>query len=536
MIPILFPSTATNFTGRGQGLLSDAISCKVTEERNGAFELEMVYPVTGRHYAEILDRSIILAIPSPYRNAQPFRVYQMEQPINGVVTIKARHISYDLSGIPVTAFSTSSNVSAALSGLVSHAAVTCPFSVYTDKNTVAAFELATPSSFKAALGGSEGSILDVFGGEYLWDGYTINLLNSRGSVKDYKVQYAKNIVDFNRTSDMEKLVTGIYPFWSKEGDTRVCSPPVVEIYANAGYENVLTVDLTDKFDTKPSAADLQTAAQKYISDNALGMDEVSLNVSFVDLASIREYASRAQDLKIDLCDTVTVVYPMYGVETQAKIVRIEMNVLLDRYENITVGTQRTTTADTIASLEQTTQTLVRNSSGGGGSSFEFPVGSVVTTNTNTNPGTDLGGSWSLIDKEFKSQSRTATVTRNTTNFSALSVTALYNGHSITFVGSMTSRVNISNTNLEAMTQTLTNNGASALASALPFTGYCDNAHAMVLMDIDTAGRVRTLDVVIRGTGTSINSGNTFEWSVTCPCVYTAMQDSFCDKFFWKRTA
>lgn len=166
-----------------------------------------------------------------------------------------------------------------------------------------------------------------------------------------------------------------------------------------------------------------------------------------------------------------------------------------------------------------------------------PVGSVFVTNTNQSPADILKfGSWTLIDKEFKSQSRTATVTRNTGNFSALSVTSLYDGHSITFVGTMTSSVSISNTNLEVLTQTLTNNGVSALPTSIPFIGYSDGAHAAVLMDIDTAGRVRTMDVVVRGTATSIASGSSITWSVTCPCVYTAMQDSFCDKFYWQRTA
>lgn len=167
---------------------------------------------------------------------------------------------------------------------------------------------------------------------------------------------------------------------------------------------------------------------------------------------------------------------------------------------------------------------------------KFPVGSVLVTSGNTNPSYSFGGSWTLIDKEFKSQSRTATVSRNTTNFSALSVTALYDGHSITFVGTMTSSVSISNTNLEVLTQTLTNNGASALPTSIPFIGYSDGAHAAVLMDIDTAGRVRTMDVVVRGTATSIASGASITWSVTCPCVYTAMEDGFCDKFYWQRTA
>lgn len=49
---LLYPSTETEFQNNGLGALSDAISCTVTEERNGMYEMEMQYPVsvpiTGR--------------------------------------------------------------------------------------------------------------------------------------------------------------------------------------------------------------------------------------------------------------------------------------------------------------------------------------------------------------------------------------------------------------------------------------------------------------------------------------------------------
>ena len=83
------------------GVLRDAVSCTVTEERNGAFELEMVYPITGQHYSSLALRGLILAKPNPYGEAQYFRIYKISRPINGQVTVNAQHISYDLSGIPV---------------------------------------------------------------------------------------------------------------------------------------------------------------------------------------------------------------------------------------------------------------------------------------------------------------------------------------------------------------------------------------------------------------------------------------------------
>ena len=59
MNPILYESTETSFSNNGIGVLRDAITCKVKEERNGTFELEMTYPITGIHYNEISLQRIV---------------------------------------------------------------------------------------------------------------------------------------------------------------------------------------------------------------------------------------------------------------------------------------------------------------------------------------------------------------------------------------------------------------------------------------------------------------------------------------------
>ena len=101
---LLYPSTETEFQNNGLGALSDAISCTVTEERNGMYELEMQYPVSGSHYGEITNRAILFCKPDPYRGPQPFRIYRILKPISGRVTVYAQHISYDLSGVTVSPF------------------------------------------------------------------------------------------------------------------------------------------------------------------------------------------------------------------------------------------------------------------------------------------------------------------------------------------------------------------------------------------------------------------------------------------------
>ena len=107
MIPVLYSATENNFTSNGLGSLSDVASCKVKQEINGEYELVMEYPVKGLHYADIALRTMIKAKPDKITDPQLFRVYRITKPMAGLVTIYARHIVYDLAGVPVAPFTAS---------------------------------------------------------------------------------------------------------------------------------------------------------------------------------------------------------------------------------------------------------------------------------------------------------------------------------------------------------------------------------------------------------------------------------------------
>ena len=96
MIPCLYASMEKKFDNNGIGKMEDAHSCVVTEKRNGSFELEMVYPADGIHADQLEEGNIILAKPSDTGRSQPFRIYKIATPIDGKLTVKARHISYQL--------------------------------------------------------------------------------------------------------------------------------------------------------------------------------------------------------------------------------------------------------------------------------------------------------------------------------------------------------------------------------------------------------------------------------------------------------
>ena len=354
MTPVLFPENATTFATQGLGALADAISCTVMEERNGEFELEMQYPQTGVHFADISDRCIITAIPSPWRTAQPFRIYRITKPMNGVCTIYARHITYDLGGIPVNVFSAQS-VASALAGLKSNSAAENPFEFWTDKTTTANFAVTTPAALRSRLGGNTGSILDVYGGEYEWDGLTVKLHNNRGTDRGVTIRYGKNLTDIEQDRNIANVRTGIYPYWANsDGVLVVCDPPVVNAPGSYDFANIETVDFSQDFEEQPTPAQLKERAEQYISANNIGVPSVSISVSFVDLSQTDQYKGMALLEQCDLCDTVTVQFEALGVDATAKIVRIETDVLLGRYKTIEVGSLRTNITDTIVSNNQAT--------------------------------------------------------------------------------------------------------------------------------------------------------------------------------------
>lgn len=352
MKPILFPSTATEFKTQGLGVLTDAISCTVTEERNGAFELTMQYPDTGVHFDEITDRCIIYAIPSPYRAPQPFRIYRITRPMDGVIMVYAQHITYDLSGVPLNPF-TAINAPDALSKLSLNAAVDSPFAFWTDKSTVASFAVSTPSSTRSVLGGSSGSILDVYGGEYEWDGFTVRLYGQRGYDNGVVISYGKNLTDIEQDRNISNVATGVYPYWTNaEGALVTCDPKIVNAPGTYDFTRVVPVDFSNDFETQPTPAQLRARAEKYVEDNKIGIPKTSITASFVQLEQFPEYEDFALLEKCDLCDTVTIRYPQLGVEAKAEIVKIETDVLLGRYNSVEIGDVRTNIADTIVGQQQ----------------------------------------------------------------------------------------------------------------------------------------------------------------------------------------
>ena len=348
--PILYDAAEMEFADMGIGVLSDAISCIVTEERNGLYELSMTYPMGGVHCAELSVDRIILAPPNDTAQWQPFRIYSVRPSMAGTVAVDAEHISYQLNHIVVAPFMVGGGVQNTLQQFKLHMSTPCPFNFWTDKTGGVTYSQILPASARSRLMGEEGSVLDIFGGEYEWDRFTVKLHDSRGADNGVVVAYGKNLTDLQQEINISSMLTGIYPYYYQGNEVVTLPEMVVTVDYNCSYSRIKAVDLTSEFNEKPSEDDLRGQAIRYINANKLTVPRVSMQVAFAPLWETEEYKDIAPLEHVGLCDTVTVRFPAQGVDAKSKVIRTEYDVLLGRYQSIELGDARQSLDNTIAGL------------------------------------------------------------------------------------------------------------------------------------------------------------------------------------------
>lgn len=363
MIPKLYESDVTDTTSavrEGIGRLPDALSCNVVEERNGQYELTMVYPVDSFMFKDIQTGRIIRVKPNDTSDEQNFRIYKITSTINGRITVNAHHISYDLSGVPVgSVYAT--GIQNALDGLIADSKTdVSQWTMWTDlTNTTSVFNSFTPKSFRANLGGSEGSILDIFGGEFEWDNHTVKLWSSRGANNGVRIEYGKNLTDLNREDNTESWYTGVVAYWEESEAVVMSDVQYITNHASYGYERIYILDASSDYENTPTKAELNQRAASYRDSHNVGVPRVSIKASFVPLWQSEEYKDLAPLEHVSLCDTVTVYYPLFDVDVQTKVISYDYDVLKERYRSISLGDARSTLADTI---RQQTETIVNSNS------------------------------------------------------------------------------------------------------------------------------------------------------------------------------
>lgn len=375
MIPILFDTNETSFTSNGLGRLRDCIECKVTEERNGVYEADFQYPVTGANFDRIKVGRIIGVTHNESEDIQPFDIVSYEKPINGVVTFHCTHISYRQSYMTVTGSNINSLADAFT--MLGNAEPTNPFTYQTDKTSSAYMSGADgkPKSVRSLLGGTEGSILDTYGGEYEWDKFKVILHDSRGETRPFSIRYGVNMLEYNEDFDTQGSYSSCIPYWTDGTNTVVGDRQFATGVTIANRGECVPLDVSDKFEAQPTKAEVEAMGVSVMASKNVYNPTQTLHVEFARLQDVPDYENFRRLYECSLCDTINVVFPDYKSTGQFKIVKTVWDVLKDRYESMELG-------DLSISLSQALGIDNSSSYSGSGGGGETAADFIVEQGTN----------------------------------------------------------------------------------------------------------------------------------------------------------
>ena len=347
MIPILYESTETEFNNNGLGRLREMITCVVTEERNGIYECDFSYPVTAEDFKDIRIGRIIGVTHDESDDIQPFDIVSYEKPIDGIVTFHAVHISYRQSYLTVRGKNINS-LADAFARISGYTWPANPFSYQTDKTStgyVGAFD-GIPKTVRSMLGGTEGSILDAYGGEYEWDRFNVILHDRRGVDRDFSIRYGVNMLDYNEEMDSSGTYMACVPYWTDGTLTVVGDKQIADGATITNRGECIPLDVSDKFESKPIKAQVNAMGKSVMESQNPTILSQNIKVEFVRLQDLG-YEGFENLLKCGLCDTINVIFPDYNSSGRFKIVKTTWDVLMDRYESMELGDLSVSLADAL---------------------------------------------------------------------------------------------------------------------------------------------------------------------------------------------
>lgn len=357
MIPRIYDNSFTMYESNGLGLLVDAISCQVEEESNGDFELTLVYPSDGSFFYALKQDNLIKADASDTLKGQLFRIDTISKPLNGQVTVYAKHISFDLAKNSLNEDINERNIKCENAGqhMLQKSDADSRFSIESNIEMLGNYSMDRKTDCLSAIAGTRGSLIDTFGNgpKLLRDNFTISVLNRRGKDDNTLIAYKKNITGFTLEEDYSEIINIIKPYATVTDEEGNESPIYIDEigvkssrYVEGDIVKSQWIDFSDKFDEDetPTKEKLKNLAEKYFNDNSCDLPKMTYKIEFQPLSQTEEYKEDGlYELEhIGMDDSVYIANSKYKIRDQARVIKTTYNVLADKYISIELGDPKTT--------------------------------------------------------------------------------------------------------------------------------------------------------------------------------------------------
>ena len=362
MRPILFNKNEQAFDTYGLGELN-VTKGTVTREYNGNYTLYAEIPVNDPTVASLEKEMKLKADAGLRTKNQTFEISRIVKDSSNIVKIYGQHISHKLEYMAVVNGRPFSGSAFTALAIWHNATIgDLRFDVWSDIQTTGkgVFDISKMENARQALGGVEGSILDIYGGEYEFDNMTVRLHKQLGRTAPTVLEYGRNILSAESDETIESSYTSVLPFATytpdkPEGDTSDSQPDPVTVtlpenYVDSKYKalyahrRIKVVDFSSEFKSDSKSKDIPTAdklrklATDYMERNAIGKPKINIKIEYADLAKTLDYADNGWIEELELCDIVPIYYPQIGLTDEtAKVTTITYDFINERNESVEFG-------------------------------------------------------------------------------------------------------------------------------------------------------------------------------------------------------
>ena len=344
--------SARDFTASGLAVLDrHVIDPMVTQELNGKFSLTFSYPFDGPA-ANLLVIENIVAAPVPGINGrQGFRISEVTTSLDGILEVVAHHVFYDLSAnLIADTYVVNKTAKQALDQLLGAANSPHGFSASSSDNShrSSARIVRTPLS-AALLDDSDNSFISRWGGELIFDNWHIHHAPRIGANRGVVIRDRKNLSGYESSLDYTTVVTRILPV-GYDGlllpELYVDSPRISDYIAPRikviRYGQVKAIKdaekpREDELPLEQAHARLRALAKSEYKLGRVDQPSCAYKISFVDVASTKEYEGFRDLETVALGDTVTVRHSDLGMELTSRVLAYDYNPLGQEYISIELG-------------------------------------------------------------------------------------------------------------------------------------------------------------------------------------------------------
>lgn len=321
-------------------------TCEVELTVEGIAELTLEHPIDDLGRWEYLVNDNVIAAPTPYSKKQLFRIYDYTK-TETEVTAYARHIFYDSAGeMLVDVRPTDKTGQEALDIILSGT----KYKAKTNIKTRSTAYYIRKNIMEAIGGDNENSFINRWGGERMYDNFTVIINDRLGGDYGACAEFGRNMTGIEADISIDDVVTRIIPVsyngHTLEGEEPWIDSPLIESYANPRaavikFEDVKLLEDCQEGEEGFSTLELlreelkRRCTKEY--ENGLDKPKVNYKVDLVEVANTEDYKDYKKLTTIGIGDDVLTKDRKLKINVTARCIRLVYDCIEEENAEVELG-------------------------------------------------------------------------------------------------------------------------------------------------------------------------------------------------------